>query len=608
MKLSVLLIFLLANLFQAISFSQTTDFSYDIDIQVEINERGNGTYSAELNNQTKATCSSEDFQTPKQFTFPEGFFSPLDKIKIRSKYGTYYKSDLPFFYPDMQDVFISDSKTYYYTSPNNIKKGEVIQFDYTYELNDVGFFPIIELENSGKYSKVKYTVYHPDDINVRFEVFSPFGNIKYTIVEEDDDETRLELDNIKKQDKLSYFQFNHVLAYIHISLDKNVSLNNIHPGEFVNWYSKLTSLYPKLDVKDIGVAREEILKQDNELSKLKVIYDYVRNNFRYLAEVQDKNSIIPRDPSVVLDKGYADCKERAALVSAIAKEYGIKVNMAVVTREDAPLLKGIFVNKFNHVICSYNDDGNTLFFDPTAKYCEFGNLPEGDIGREALILDELKPRVEIIPEPKQKPSLELLVKISADSLNSGFAEVILRNDFISAFNHAKNELSSDDYENLFSGIILSQLYKISLEHFQIIDENESEIKFRAKADLSQYFINSKSKKFITKTPFIFFSRDILERKKDNFNIYLKSRVNFKLVIELSNVKGDIETDSLVISTKDKSICFNADSKKVSDNMVRLSYRIIQHKKFFDQRNKIELLDFCEVYLNNKSNMFMLKGD
>lgn len=127
---------------------------------------------------------------------------------------------------------------------------------------------------------------------------------------------------------------------------------------------EINFVVPKLDVKDIGVAREEILKQDNELSKLKVIYDYVRNNFRYLAEVQDKNSIIPRDPSVVLDKGYADCKERAALVSAIAKEYGIKVNMAVVTREDAPLLKGIFVNKFNHVICSYNDDGNTLFLIP----------------------------------------------------------------------------------------------------------------------------------------------------------------------------------------------------------------------------------------------------
>ena len=125
----------------------------------------------------------------------------------------------------------------------------------------------------------------------------------------------------------------------------------------------------------------------------------------------------------------------------------IDINMTLVTKETAVDNKYIYIDKFDHVICSRTINNETKYFDPTAKYCEFGNLSDGyNIGRSALILDSNNPTLQKIKAPVQEPSLEIIIYASSDSLERAKANLTLHNDYFSYAKRAINELSGAKLE------------------------------------------------------------------------------------------------------------------------------------------------------------------
>ena len=306
-----------------------------------------------------------------------------------------------------------------------------------------------------------------------------------------------------------------------------------------------------------------------------------------------------------MKRGYADCKERAYLISAIARENGIKVNMALVPSDDAPETDQIFLTKFNHVICAYDTGRGTMFFDPTSKYCEFGNIPESDVGKNVLILDPGNPRTLIINPPNQNPFVEVEIDANVDSLKKAKAKVILRNDYFSAALHAEEELTGAKLENFLSTLITSSLYKISLEYFKPVKKEYNSLIFSADADLSHYIISSSSKKYIPKTPFLFYDNNILSRKDDNFNIYLDSRKKSILRIRLHAPGYSLSGENLSIVGKGSEEMFTAKASIEDSSIINLQYEIKQSLKKYNSETKYTFLNFCEEYLNNKTNMYIL---
>jgi len=394
-----------------------------------------------------------------------------------------------------------------------------------------------------------------------------------------------------------------------MDLQKNgTSINNVTPKEFVKWYSSLTSIEPELDPQDKKLLSNEISACTTQSDKIKVIHDFVRKNFRYIAEGQGSYSIIPRLPSVVLSRGYADCKERAALVSAIAREHGININMALVTQETAVNNDFIYVNKFNHVICSGTINNEIIFFDPTARHCEFGNLPDNILSKNTLILDLTNPRFMKINAPVQNPSLIITINASVDSLDKAKASITLHNDYFSSAKHALDELTGAKLENFLSAIVLQNLFKISLDYFTKLSETENSLTFSADADLSEFVISSTTKKYIPKVPFLFHDRDVLERAKDSLSLFFPARVSIELKIVLDSGNYLCKPDSLYLTAKDGNTKFKAQLSVSENTNVLISYSLTGTEKEFDNRQKKEFIKFYESYLINKPNMFILKAE
>jgi len=602
-----LLVIIIFISFSTSLISQSKDYSRKTDIEINVEEEDANKYSIILSEKNEITCLSDN---PKDKTFylVEDYFYNINSIQVKTKNSNQKKYDLPSFKPEREDIFISDDKVYYFSTPSGMKLNDKITYEYEVEFSDAGFFTPIYLDNSFRYESFEIIVNHPPEIKPEFIISSDFQKITPQIKFVDEDETSFEIKNIEPIAGYDYYPLDQRQLSIYILFKKNSStINKTTPTEFVNWYAGLTDIHPSLDMKDKGFLSKEISEVDNNLEKLKIIYDYIRENFRYIAEEQASNSIIPRSPSIVQKKGYADCKERAALLSAIAKEYGIKVNMVLVTKAGIPETDIIYIDKFNHVICSYDSERQTMFFDPTSRYCEFGNLPESDIGAKALILDEINPRLVVIEPPVQYPSIVMDVRVSLDSLNKGIAKIVLHNDHFFAAMHAKKELTGDKLENFLSAIILSYLYKISFDYFLLVEEHENSLTFDAMADLSGFIISSSTKKYIPQTPFLFLNNDIFERESDSLGIFLDERTQLKLNIIIDSGDFVMQNDSVIISESYTNTFFSATGTQLSNGNLNLNYHLNQSLKFLERKDKTYFLDFYKNYLNTKTKMFILKA-
>jgi hypothetical protein len=187
--------------------------------------------------------------------------------------------------------------------------------------------------------------------------------------------------------------------------------------------------------------------------------------------------------------------------------------MVLVNTEPFPPFKGLHVTEFNHVICAYNDSGQLLYFDPTAKYCEFGNLPEGIIGKQVFILNREKPRFEVIAAPNFNPSMEIYISGDLTRPENCSAVVVLRNNYLHDAMYSENKLTGIELKNILSKMVSFNLYRIILDDFIQSKKESDSITLYAKADLSNFIISSTGKKYIPKTAFLLTDKEILNRKR-----------------------------------------------------------------------------------------------
>jgi hypothetical protein len=110
----------------------------------------------------------------------------------------------------------------------------------------------------------------------------------------------------------------------------------------------------------------------------------------------------PREAGRVLAAGYGDCKDKANLLRTLLRAEGLPAWMVLINASDAGETRDSTATpwSFDHCIVAFpavaTDDpttvvrhpqlGNLILFDPTAPLVPFGELPESDRGRFALVV------------------------------------------------------------------------------------------------------------------------------------------------------------------------------------------------------------------------------
>jgi transglutaminase-like putative cysteine protease len=137
----------------------------------------------------------------------------------------------------------------------------------------------------------------------------------------------------------------------------------------------------------------------------RLIYDWVAAHVRYVAVEFGQGGIVPHNADTVLTNAYGDCKDHAALFSALLKAKGIDSKLAIVNATDSyTIAQAPDTVPFNHMITWLPEF--KLYADTTAgRMVPFGLLPRAEYGKEAIHVGD-ESALHEIPLPDAERSLD----------------------------------------------------------------------------------------------------------------------------------------------------------------------------------------------------------
>jgi transglutaminase-like putative cysteine protease len=185
--------------------------------------------------------------------------------------------------------------------------------------------------------------------------------------------------------------------------------------DLFKWY---TSYLKKIDHKRSEEMKSTVdkLTKDcsGEMEKVKSIYKWVQENIKYVANEYGLGGFIPRDPQVIFDKRYGDCKDMASILVDLMDIAGVKVHYTWIGTRDLPYSYEEIPtsNVDNHMIATYIKNGTYYYLDATNPFLDI-NMPNSFIqGKEALIYIN-----DSVYEVKVVPTIDATVNCVYDTVN-----------------------------------------------------------------------------------------------------------------------------------------------------------------------------------------------
>ncbi len=174
--------------------------------------------------------------------------------------------------------------------------------------------------------------------------------------------------------------------------------------EVSNWATRMYDPQVIVDAAVSAKARELTANAKTELDKIRAIGTFVQN-IQYISidiGVGYGNGMRPRPSSLVLARGYGDCKDKANLMRAMLKSLGIDAYPIIIYSGDANYVRQEWASprQFNHCIIAVKVSdateaatvidhaklGRLLIFDATDQFTPVGDLPNFEQGSWALII------------------------------------------------------------------------------------------------------------------------------------------------------------------------------------------------------------------------------
>jgi tetratricopeptide (TPR) repeat protein len=185
--------------------------------------------------------------------------------------------------------------------------------------------------------------------------------------------------------------------------------------EVSRWWWALSKdrMAPDARVKE---AARPASARGSEADKLAELFALVAGRVRYLNVAFGNSGMEPRSAPDVLESRYGDCKDKHALLAALARSIGIDVRPVLIhssredVTEDAPSPQ-----QFDHVISVARlgaDPAGWLWMDATNNFAPVGYLSPGLRDKRALLV-EADGRGSLVRTPA-RPPFEPKMKVEAD--------------------------------------------------------------------------------------------------------------------------------------------------------------------------------------------------
>lgn len=264
-----------------------------------------------------------------------------------------------------------------------------------------------------------------------------------------------------------------------VEVSPNVFEYDGHKGEFKNWadFGKWCySLYEEktgFSEQRTAEIKAMVNGQPDAQSKIKVLYDYLKKNMRYVSIQFGIGGYKPFTTRFVDDKKYGDCKALTNYMRNLLSVVGIKSYPALINAgyNKAPANPEFPENIFNHVILCVPQAKDSIWLECTSNNSDAGFLGSFTENKNALLLTENGG--VIVPTPRSNFNQNLLETVNDIFINEeGGAEVKSRINSSGSFYELLDAVTKTEGARQ-NELFVNYLHYKEPDELKLTEENES---------------------------------------------------------------------------------------------------------------------------------------
>ncbi|HEY0611719.1 MAG TPA: transglutaminase domain-containing protein, partial [Chitinophaga sp.] len=356
---------------------------------------GDDEHPVQIKQESRTVYSCNEFRTTIPYVAFYDDLSRIDELRIfvngrRAKYISpkyeYYSID---------NIFYSDARVCYFSLPLE-KKGEESAVELEKTMLDPRYFTSIYFDEAFtvQQKEIKLVVPRWMKVELKEMNFAGAGIQKQTEYNEkaDADIYTYRVSSLKArisepQAPGPSYLYPHLLILCKSADSKKGKqqyFNNV--DDLYAWYRSLVQKVGN-DPAAIKTKALEISKgAATDLDKIKMVYNWVQDNIRYIAFEDGIAGFKPEKAQDVLQRKYGDCKGMANLTSELLKALGFDARLCWIgTNHIAYDYTTPSMAVDNHMICAVNFGGKRYFLDATETYIGFDQYAERIQSRQVLI-------------------------------------------------------------------------------------------------------------------------------------------------------------------------------------------------------------------------------
>jgi hypothetical protein len=262
--------------------------------------------------------------------------------------------------------------------------------------------------------------------------------------------------------------------------------------EVSRWNTEISNPSVIIDDAVANKARELTANAKTEFEKIRAIGTYVQN-LQYISidiGVGRGNGYRPRPSTLVLQRGYGDCKDKANLMRALLKVLKIEAYPVAIYSGDPNFVREEWASprQFNHCIIAVkvSDEtnaptilthptlGRLMIFDATDAYTPVGDLPDYLQGSLALIVaggdGKLMKMPVTSPEAnKMVRSVEMTIAENGDI--SGVIRERAQGQQAASARRLLRAISASDYNKIIEGWVVRGISTARVGKIAPVDKN-----------------------------------------------------------------------------------------------------------------------------------------
>ncbi len=223
------------------------------------------------------------------------------------------------------------------------------------------------------------------------------------------------------------------------------------------------------------LAREITGEAETEKEKIEKIFNYLQNNYRYVAMDIEDSGWIPNYPEDIIRNKYGDCKDMSVMAVTLLRALNIKAYPALVKTTDAGTLNTRVISlDFNHmVVMAETEKGKTYWLDATGDACPLGEVYASLEGAKALILyPDGSGRLKTIQPSSAQSNRFLrtvLLKLDKEGQLTGRVTLKATGNYNLSMRGSLREATTKDMHRIISGYINSHWPDVEINNLEYDD-------------------------------------------------------------------------------------------------------------------------------------------